>query len=567
MDKKNKVFDIAGLTLGSLLIYLNYASNNPSYHISYYFGTIMSYWYIFILFYIMTLVYFMIQEEQTPLHTMAVFVFLMSTMLLAPSLTGEYIHGKSDVLTHLGHLVYIKDSNNIYFDNIYPIFHILTSQISLTTSLPMNYSVMRTNYFMYLIFVIGCVNFHRILNSGNENLPPAILVYSLPIIGNATVYFTPYNSALLFTVFLLPYIYIKETIKQNVIILSILIISLVIMHPLVGFLVTSAYIIGEVLIRSGNQMFGYINRSSGYKNIGIAILGVVFTIAWIDRIGINDTGPFSRRISSAIVQVLSPDPTSRGYYNSTQSQANTVSFELVDIIKAFIFRYGEWPIIFFIIFLGAYYMHSTIITGPKNKNIYYSGYVASAVLLACGIFSFFIELSGANFQRFILLSMVISMVPGVSHAVSSNNKYIYKILVILIIILMLISVMSLYNSPTYNIRSSQKVTDSHVSGYEWIGDQIDNSRSIGHIYLRPLRFYHAIYGVDTYPPKETGIDKADVRVISNVGKQSYRTNYDKYPNYFPTSRQNYNEGYDMSNNKLYDNEGVQLYSRRDQYEG
>lgn len=221
--------------IGLILIYRNPTSG---YEVSIYTSNI----YIWILFIfsslgaINLLIYFIFSEKIRKLFiiaTLFLIIFNNFIVLSMPELRGYVIYGDGDFLTHIG---YIKDiiSHGYIYNNIYPVSHILITNISLLG----NVSIIQVANYISQFFSIFYIVLIYILSKKifNNNIQiKLILLSSFPFLFSSVAFFQVELKPQFLSLIVIPmilYFLFSKSLFPSRLVLILLIILMQFFHPL-----------------------------------------------------------------------------------------------------------------------------------------------------------------------------------------------------------------------------------------------------------------------------------------------------------------------------------------------
>ena len=256
--------------------------------------------------------------------------------------------------------------------------------------------------------------------------------------------------------------------------------------------------------------------------------------------------------------------------------------KLLDIIRKFIFEYGIFSILFLMVLIYIAYMSYN---KEKIKNFLKQEEVlffTSLVFVFAGwsIINFFADF--VTFSRvfkfvilfsFLLLGFIFNF--NISFKVIFNKRYInkhYFILTLLIIFILIVSVFSVYPSPT-SFSSNLQVTQQENEGMRWFFNVQNEERPTWEEGIRQYRWADFIYGRegenrptnirrDPNVKDHFGYNELDMMgenysgyfINTEIQMITYRTIFSDYEGYWRFNESSYEKlENDDSVNKIYDN--------------
>lgn len=517
---------------------------DAGYHISFYTRLPAIFWLGIVMIYsaILYFSYSAIQQRRRYLKVYFILIALLSIIFYSlPYVLGDFIYGRSDVLSHLGMIQIIIETNRIPGANIYPATHTTSAIVALLLDVNYNVSAQISNTIFPLIFLMGSYSVLKIQRKSKYGIL-GVLIIGIPIYTKSGIYYTPFNLSV-FSIPLLIWVWYGNHSGNRSIIMRLLIsIFMIYLHPLtaVFFFITVGFY--ELLI---------------LKNSGSGPWLTLFSVSIINYLwleSIKSPGIFSIRIAHSLRDLLLS--TADGYYSEAQVVTSSISPSLIDLTRASMFRYGTF---LFAGILFCFCIKWTLLSEFKNHQRLFNNrvdeflIVGSIICVCFAVSSLFTELAGANFQRFLRYFLLLCML-FVGRAYSNlEYKSRRRIATILIVFILLLGAFSAYNSPATNLRSSQQVTDSQINTFSWVFTNKDDG-SVESIYLSPDRFCDLLQC-------QKASESSDSYIIrSSVADQSYEEHYNSYPSYFTISYSKYQEiDSQFSKNKIYDTEATNVY--------
>lgn len=401
-------------------------------------------------------------------------------------LSGYAFYGRHDALSHAGYAKSILNSGCFSIDNVYPIGHILISEISLISNIDIWGSVILLADFFYLLFILFIYLLSTSLFKERHLILIASVSSSFFILGKfffESYYLTAIPNGMAdFLVPLVLYLYLSKREYGFRTLLLILLILLPFFHPLTSFFL--------IIILSALEVYKYLFVKEDIKNNSLTPLLVIFVIfiSWISTHILWDVA-LSRifywmygEISGSAAVGLS----------SIFAKLDLPPLELGQmVIKIFL------PTLIFLV-LSSF----AVIIVASNFNYYGSTIqqlcFAYLVIFLIIVLSFIIPM---NFDLLRATNYVLIFSIILSPVALGNLYLKYGIKGELIIALLLImssisGISTVYNSPE-NLRPNQQITKMDLFGADWLFSKGNMDYDINAIMsIDYYRFADFILGTD-----------------------------------------------------------------------
>jgi hypothetical protein len=501
----------------------------------------------------------------TPLFTT---ILLFSIIISLPVLFGFHQYGRADVLVHRGWIADLSLHNSINSLNTYPATHMLAAFLDWILGINLTRSFAGLLLVFYLVsgLCLYCVSC-RLLS------PRKVLGFftAIPVLASGHSLITPFH----ISIQLLPLFFLVLLVdqKRSSFLLIVLLISIAIYHPLTTvsicfilfFLGAGKY---SGIAASWEKVRKHISSPS-YKSMPLlSTLGIIILYLWMNSQSISNmaVGRLTWRIRLAMVDLLTKKGASASHYSDIQSNFNLTSFPIDSLIQAIMFRVGPWILVgglvslFILLWINEDTTTNYIVLQPKFQLS-----ILSIIFFAFGLFSFFIELSGANYQRFARIACILAIPPivvGMSKLRTQNNPITSIFVILIVVSLLAITPLSIHYSSDTDLRSSQQVTESQVSTMSWIY-KFTTEGDVGSFHLNYWKFIASTEGVQEGFSEEERTSQAissSYFVSSKSGRNSYKRNYAQYPSYFPYDREVYLRfQYNVTKSKIYSTQSTHVY--------
>lgn len=465
-------------------------------------------------------------------------IFTLFILILLPFIRGYAIFGRGDVLSHIGLMKDILNTGHFY-DNWYPILHILGSQFSMITTINIEIVSLIFPAIFYLCYIIGIFYMGKEL-FGQKIGSVIFLISLIPLFGPSTTFFAPGT----FGLFLLPfftYIFLKSMKDKRYSFLFIIsILPFIIFHPLRGlfFIAIITTILFTVKLfdnlnknpseKSSNssvqiqrnfwrglrisKRFYPFNKS--YNGLRLIFLSIIIWTSWYILYDINYRT--IKSIEGLILQIF--ESNYQVYGDIIQDFSPPLFYVLrVGILSLGLFGIMTILALFFI-----------FISQKKDfRNRFETKMQMTLMILLFSFFSvitvlFFYMGSPGGYGRYLSYVIIFStfLVGLLFYLINTNiksiiNKYhISKFIYFLFAIMVVLSIFSFYDSPLRGT-DNQQVTHMELIGMGWIFESRNDSILIEEIAgLNQRRFFDTIYGLSEV---DTGIRKYDMTITPHFG--------------------------------------------------
>lgn len=434
------------------------------------------------------------------------FIILYSNaiLLFMPLIRGYFINGREDILSHLGYMIDIQKSGNIYSD-FYPMLHIsgvilnLISGISLykfTMFFPAIFSL----FFVISSYLVGM----QIFNKRSQLL--MFFLCSTPLYGIVNYLLSPNHEADLFFPFIL-YLFLKRnlsTSNQQKYIILVLIISIFIsfFHPMVSFLFIILILLFKLSLFYNEH---FIKTKKGVKINDLLLIVCIIFLSWSGYLylTVSQTKLFFNSLKSSLLGTSDANAFEfLRYSNSTHS----VDLSIFSLIKITLYSYGPYIILGVLAWICVLYL---LLLFLKKKNAHY---VKNYIFFIYGfIFYFvlsiiimrFLDTFGfirihifSTFFSLILIPLTIDLFIKVNNfSIRTIYTRILPIFFIALILLSYFSVFGLYSSP-YNLAVNQQVPVSNYYGMKNICDNRNDKIPYLESGVSIYRYHCLFYGIE-----------------------------------------------------------------------
>lgn len=475
----------------------------------------------------MILIYNAVSKYETNNWLIGFLMIIISnlTLLCMPIIRGYFIHGREDVLTHVGYMVDIENKHNI-ISNPYPMLHIIgftlksfsgLSYNDITMFLPILYSL----FYIFSWYILG-----KYIFKNKRDLYIMLAFSSILLLGSKNVMLSPNGQAILFVPFFL-YIFFKSRLPKNAASYSILLILLsffiIFSHPLVTILLTVTILLSDITMYFNSTKNSEVKIKKSTNLLSIMICSFLVWSSYLHILAYS--------IENIMYTLLSSDGSS-SEFGRYQTSVSSVDISFLKIVGLVLSIYGSYVLLSMLSIVCIIY----IFTFWKKYNIKVNYYHKLSILgwilliffsmllfLFNDQFGFVRVYSYSIFFSIILISFSISMF---LRRPSDKNKSNLKVLVVISLFLILITSLSTYSlflSPTI-LKIDQQTPESEFSAMKTFYKVKDDYPVLERGTVN-YRVYNAIYGVSE--TKKNGILHEN-QVINHFGYSNNSSLSDSY---------------------------------------
>lgn len=410
-------------------------------------------------------------------------------LLMLPLFKDYFIYGGAgaDAFSHLGYIVDIETTHQIYTDNVYPINHLFMIDLNyiagislrdVTFIMPMLFSII----FPFSIYLLGNQMF-------NERKKIAFFtLFFLPLFFN---YYHLTIHPSFFSFFMIPYLlyfYIKakENFSRALFLSMILIFTIVYFHPITSFYLI--IVISTFFIL--NRLFYKIDK----ENMIVGSILIFLVISFLMWFFTNDGMKYP---IIGIVRSFFFDNDRSSIANQYTNIISIADFTLFQLLHVIIVRYG------FYLFEGTFFLVILYQMKKKREKIKFD--LLSFNLLVLLIPAFVVSLGMILVYSIIInpvrASMLFFFVIVLFNAYLFTRMYniihkkLRKGLIVAGLIIIIFGVFTVYPSPiTY--QQNKQYTYSDFSGSVWIEANREVNNTVFSDYgFKLIRINHYTYGV------------------------------------------------------------------------
>jgi hypothetical protein len=439
-------------------------------------------------------------------------IFTNVIIILLPLFRGYFIRSQGDEITHLGWIVDIINTGHIGITNIYPISHILSTQIALIGGLDIRIGMIITTVCFYVLYAFGLLLLARNIAKRQAQ------IYFILAFGSVLL-FTFYNYLYLPTqniVFILPlvlYLFLRISAPGSLnfaICFIIILFLLPVIHPLGSLFVCAIFIIINLATHLSrktiqkNNLWQSSDTYSPIKNWGSVILVFVLFYIWFSQFNMLEFTVTRAWESLILGERLSP-------MAGIEEGISTIYSSFRDLLARIIMNYGQvilfavLSIISILILLKKRYFNRESLT---SLEIFLS--LCFIILCLLGLSTFLNSYLGTGTSLRVFcwpLVASIMLIGLVFHdqllRLSGRIKQMtLGIVIVIILVSSTLGVLNTFFSPLIDSGDAQ-VTRSEWQSMEWYLKYKANFRTFFLDQL-PVRASHYYYGKDAPKPSSVG---------------------------------------------------------------
>lgn len=428
-------------------------------------------------------------------YGLIIVIFVNTIIILLPSSLGYKFNTSLDMFDHMGYAVTIINTGHIYFNHdIYPVIHILYSNISLLTGQSINKITNYLGISYYALFILSTY----ILSNYLLKKKAAILATICSTVPFFYFYYSVFPLGYAFITFILVFfLYFKYKEKKSVqfgILILIFMFYMTFIHPLGAIFLSLALIsieISNYFIQHQQlkKIFPVPPKKKKFTvSLSFILIALIVLNLWLWN-NFKYWSAFVEGIQNIFTFDLSTTPL-------TQRAAegfSTLHLSLIDIASLFIRTYGAILLfgILSIYTIFIIFRNQKLIKNYSNRMIYFLSLI---FLLFCvlAINDIIQPLTFLSSGRLIILpTMLLPIFTGLAliiitdykFNVIKNKKLLATIPIFIITIASIIGVFALFPSPMiYKINPA--ITTANFDGMEWIVN--NGNPQIQSIVLPPL---------------------------------------------------------------------------------
>lgn len=442
------------------------------------------------------------------------FIILANALIIffsIPLLKGYVFYDFADPFSHIGITKDIIRNGHFSKDNFYPIFHLLLSELSESSSLPVINIMASLPILLSIFFIISFYLLNNTLFTEHKKIMFASLISLIPFVHIYYTSATP-NGFSFMVVPMILFLYFKTRI-DNKIQLSIMIIIFIILipftHPLttimlIVFLTTleiSSYVYPLILKRNYNDI------KNNKLNLNLVLISLATFFTWISSYII-----FNKSLSKVVLWTMGELSATT---ESISSSFGKLNFSLYDqlllILKMYLTDIVLIILLLFTLLSLLKKIFSRKVTNRNDKNMFIllSCFFVSGLMMIVTLvtgdpnllpmrsmnFVFLISVPTAGYGLYLLWEQIQNF--------NSKKQNVAKLVILCFIAFTFIfGCLSVYDSPYIN-KPTPDVTKSHIAGMKWFFEnknQFITSTRIG--YSVPWRFAEEEYGSELVNERE-----------------------------------------------------------------
>jgi hypothetical protein len=473
------------------------------------------------------LMYNAISKYETNTWHIGFLMIIISNLVLLfmPIIKGYFIHGREDVLTHVGYMIDIENNHKIG-SNAYPMLHIIGFTLKCFSGISYNDITMFLPIFYSLLYIFSWYILGKYVFKNKREMFIMLAFSSILLLGSKNVMLSPNGQAILFVPFFL-YIFFKSRLPKKAVPYSILLIILsffiIFSHPLITILLTVTILLSDFTM--------YLNNKSPEikikKSTNLLSIMVCSFLVWSSYLHI-----LAYSLENIMYTLMSTDGGS-SEFGRYQTSLSSVHISLLEIVGMVLSIYGPYLLLSVLSAICIIY----IIAFRKKDNIkvnyYHKLSILGWILLVFFSLLLFILNDQFGFVRVYSYSIFFSVILiaysiGIflrrsSDKRNSNLKFLMAISSVLILITGL-STYSLFLSPAI-LKIDQQTPESEFSAMKTFYKVKENSYPVLERGTVNYRVHNAIYGVSG--SKKKGITREN-QVIDHFGYDNNSSLSDSY---------------------------------------
>jgi len=463
------------------------------------------------------------------------------------ALRGYFTYGRGDLLVHIGHILDIISNGHIMSYNVYPITHILITELSFVTTISyiaiLNYMI---PYF-FLLHILGVYLLSKIVLSNNK--PPLLLAVAL-----SSVFFLTYTCLgslpTYFSTCMMPfllYFYFKTSNKKTFSSIMLIIIFMILFpffHPLTSIILIFSFmamefskVILNYAVKNGNGTT--VTQLIRKISLTIPLMSFIIYIMWLS----NHKGFWSIYLGEIIRWLLNELSTTTAIV-TTSGLFERLNLQIFELVKLFIkMNFGSFLIYLFVALIAII----IIVRDVTRRKVRTSHLFVFSSFLALLCFFLLMQLFKTlllgDYTRIIGIIVYCALPVFVGFALyrlsiknQTKQKNVImkcKFIFVLCIILIpsIIGIFNIYPSP-YTLQANRQVTNMEINGMKWYYEHKDPTIMDKHIRM-DFAFLIAILGgshgrTDIYPHYRGTVDTLVKKSSFPIGLIPDHFNYLNY---------------------------------------
>jgi hypothetical protein len=444
---------------------------------------------------------------------------------------GYYIYGHGDVLSHLGMMKDILLSGHISQDNLYPVTHILITQIAEVSEIS---HVLVAKYLHVFFSILFMLYVYCLSKAIFHNRSYVLLSTAASI----TLFFSLFQTGIyphLLSMLMLPlfyYLYFK-TLEERSLEFEILFITLLIMYPFFHPISALIVILSLVVMEFSKVLYfvlknkQIIQATRQIRTSHILISFITFSL-WI-----LSFRQFRYNLQY-LVKWLSGEASHIAQMSETVGKLEKLHIHRFDIVELLLKMCGDDLIYIILSLIAVFIIFKKIVRSDDEK--LEKAFMVSIWFLLGSLLSIFSFISFRIHDPYRILNLNFSMVVTpllVGYALSESFRkhemklksiWSYVVIVIIVSLIVLpatIGIFSLYTSPYINQPNSQ-VTQMEIEGMTWLFNYKDRTIKTIEILSITSRFADAILGYNWHN------ERNDISTRSSEGKNRFIPDHFNY---------------------------------------
>lgn len=456
-----------------------------------------------------------------------------SILLFMPLIRGYFIHGRHDVLTHIGYMVDIENNFNIG-DNSYPMLHTLSVIIKYISGLNYNYNSIIIPALFSLFFIFSWYLLGKSIFKDKKQILLLLAFSSILILKRNHILISPNAETTLFIPFVL-YLFFKSKESQYQsqyrTLLILVNIYIVFSHPLITILLVFTFLISDFTDYVGKNKND--SNTVNTKSNKIILIMLVIFLSWSAYLY-----SFVHRIE-LVADALFYNTETQSEVARYSDSINSIDIIPSEVLKIFMYEYGQFfiltilTIICIVITIIFWIKYNWKIDNFHRFSIFayvFFSLLSLFFLTLIDDFGFMRIYSYAMFFSFILIPISINMIIS-KQSFKETKNHLKMLLIISLIFIPLIyySTFSLFYAPI-NLHSNQQTSISEYSAIKTFYGINNESYPILELGIVNYRYHNLIHGVSKTMEKHLRY-KNPIIDHFGYGNNSSLKNYYDAPSY------------------------------------
>jgi len=403
-------------------------------------------------------------------------------ILSLPAIRGYFTYARTDLLIHIGYTYDIILTGHIQDYNIYPITHILITEISYLANVP---HVIVLNYILAFFFLLHILGIYILCKVVLYDYKKTILA-----VASSTVLFLSYMNfqslPTYLSAFIIPfvlYLYFRTLEKQTIgftILLLLLILLYQFFHPLTSLILIVSFVIMEF----SKVVHKYIARDEGEAitpqtmgeiSMNIPLISFIIFIMWLSAHYVF----WSENIREIFHWLSKEAATTIAVSSNMNLLFEKLNLQIFKVIELSLKLLGDVLIYSIFSLIAVILIVKGVLIHKKYKNLFLFILTTLIIFIYFSLFiQMFVTILFGDYWRLIGIAMLLSP-PLIGFALydlfikkfpnkPKNVTSYYGVIIVLCIILIptVIGVFNTYPAP-YTYQINRQVTNMEINGMKW----------------------------------------------------------------------------------------------------